>query len=231
MTKDSGTRSGLLWEVERLLTECYIQGPMPDVLIMENVNQVHGKKFRADFDEWCDSLVKLGYTNFWQDMNAKDYGVAQSRNRTFMVSILQQNVTFEFPKTIPLDKTMKDYLEDEVDEKYYINNEKAKQLIDTLISDGILLERTNERSSNSERQGNNIKEENRCCDNINGKRLQGISQSGQQRSNRNESLRVGCLDSGTGAHQSNQVIDENGLATCLYAGQHKNPLKFIHREN
>ena len=138
MSKDSGTRSGLLWEVERLLTECYIQGPMPDVLIMENVNQVHGKKFRADFDKWCDSLVKLGYTNFWQDMNAKDYGVAQSRNRTFMVSILQQNVIYEFPKPIPLDKKMRDYLEDSVETKYYINNEKSQKLIDELISNGTL---------------------------------------------------------------------------------------------
>ena len=135
MSKDSGTRSGLLWEVERLLKETKEK---PDVLLMENVPQVHGNKFKADFDKWCDSLESFGYTNFWQDLNAKNYGVAQNRNRTFMVSILQQNVTYEFPKAIPLDKTMKDYLEDKVDEKYYINSEKASQLIDKLIENGTL---------------------------------------------------------------------------------------------
>lgn len=144
MSKDSGTRSGLLWEVERLLKE---SDELPDVLLMENVNQVHGSKFRADFDKWCDSLVKLGYTNFWQDMNAKDYGVAQSRNRTFMVSILQQNVSYEFPKTIQLDKKMSDYLDDKVDKKFYVENEKTRKLIADLVNSGTILdERTNERT-------------------------------------------------------------------------------------
>ncbi|SET05584.1 DNA (cytosine-5)-methyltransferase 1 [Pseudobutyrivibrio sp. C4] len=138
MSKDSGTRSGLLWEVERLLYECK---ELPDVLLMENVPQVHGAKFKADFDRWCSSLEKLGYQNFWQDLNAKNYGVAQNRNRTFMVSILQQNVKYEFPKPFPLKKKMKDYLEEKVDEKYYINSEKAKQLIDKLIANGTLPDR------------------------------------------------------------------------------------------
>ena len=144
MSKDSGTRSGLLWEVERLLNETKEK---PDVLLMENVPQVHGNKFRSDFDKWCSSLESLGYTNFWQDLNAKNYGVAQNRNRTFMVSILQQNVTYEFPKAIPLDKTMKDYLEEEVDEKYYINSEKANQLIDKLIANGTLADRQTDRQT------------------------------------------------------------------------------------
>lgn len=135
MSKDSGTRSGLLWEVERLLHETL---NLPEVLLMENVPQVHGKKFKADFDKWCSSLENLGYTNFWQDLNAKNYGVAQNRNRTFMVSILQQNVKYQFPEPFKLEKTMKDYLEDKVDEKYYINTEKAKELIDKLIANGTL---------------------------------------------------------------------------------------------
>ena len=134
MTKGSGTRSGLLWEVERLLNEVE---NLPKVLLMENVPQVHGKGNLADFQKWIEFLESKGYSNYWQDLNAKNYGVAQNRNRCFMVSILG-NYKYDFPKPIPLTKTMKDYLEDEVEEKYYINNEKAQKLIDTLISNGTI---------------------------------------------------------------------------------------------
>lgn len=134
MTKGSGTRSGLLWEVERLLNEVE---NLPQVLLMENVPQVHGKKNMEDFKSWINFLESKGYSNHWQDLNAKNYGVAQNRNRCFMVSILG-NYKYEFPKPIELTKTMKDYLMDEVEEKYYINNEKAQKLIDTLISNGTI---------------------------------------------------------------------------------------------
>jgi DNA (cytosine-5)-methyltransferase 1 len=134
MAKGDDTRSGLLWEVERLLNECT---ELPQVLLMENVTQVHGKKNKEHFDEWIKFLESKGYSNYWQDLNAKNYGVAQNRNRCFMVSILG-NYRYEFPKPIELTKRMKDYLEDEVDEKYYINNEKAQKLIDTLIADGTI---------------------------------------------------------------------------------------------
>lgn len=138
MSKGSGTRSGLLWEVERILQELVDDGiDLPQVLLMENVPQVHGKKNLADFESWCKFLESIGYTNFWIDMNAKNYGVAQNRNRTFMVSVLG-DVKYEFPKAIPLTRVMKDYLEDEVEEKYYINNEKAQKLIATLIENGTL---------------------------------------------------------------------------------------------
>lgn len=138
MAKGSGTRSGLLWEVERILQELVDDGcDLPQVLLMENVPQVHGKKNMADFENWCKFLEGIGYTNFWEDMNAKHYGVAQNRNRTFMVSVLG-NVKYEFPNPIPLTRVMKDYLEDEAEEKYYINNEKAQKLITTLIENGTL---------------------------------------------------------------------------------------------
>ena len=133
MTKGSGTRSGLLWEVERLLNEVEY---LPQVLLMENVPQVHGKKNIDDFQDWIAFLEGKGYTNFWQDLNAKDYGVAQNRNRTFMVSILGP-AKFEFPKPIELNKVMKNYLEDEVDEKYYVNSQKALDLIERLKAEGI----------------------------------------------------------------------------------------------
>ena len=142
MTKGSGTRSGLLWEVERLLNEVE---NLPQVLLMENVPQVHGTKNMADFQKWISFLDSKGYSNYWQDLNAKNYGVAQNRNRCFMVSILG-NYKYEFPKPIELTKRMKDYLEDEVDEKYYINNEKAQKLIDTLIANGTISQSRAEQS-------------------------------------------------------------------------------------
>ena len=134
MTKGSGTRSGLLWEVERLLNEVE---NLPQVLLMENVPQVHGKGNMEDFQKWIDFLDSKGYSNYWQDLNAKNYGVAQNRDRCFMVSILE-DWNYKFPQPIPLTKTMKDYLEEDVDEKYYINNEKAQKLIDKLLSDGTI---------------------------------------------------------------------------------------------
>ena len=132
MKKGSGTRSGLLWEVERLLSETK---ELPDILLMENVPQVIGQNNIKDFHMWQDFLVGKGYTNYVQIMNAKDYGVAQNRERCFMVSILGK-YNFHFPDTIPLTKTISDYLEDNVDEKYYINSEKAQQLIDKLRNNG-----------------------------------------------------------------------------------------------
>ena len=86
MTKGSGTRSGLLWEVERLLDE--LNGNLPQVLLLENVPQVHGKKNLDDFNKWIKKLEQLGYSNYWKDLNAKDYGIPQNRNRCFMISIL-----------------------------------------------------------------------------------------------------------------------------------------------
>ena len=124
--------------MERIL--CEIRdggGELPQILFMENVPQVHGKKNMADFQKWIQFLESLGYTNFWKDLNAKDYGVAQNRNRCFMFSFLG-NYTYRFPETFPLTKKLKDYLEDDVEEKYYINNAKAEKLIKQLIDSGTL---------------------------------------------------------------------------------------------
>lgn len=138
MSKGSGTRSGLLWEVERILTEIRdSNGELPQILFMENVPQVHGKKNINDFEKWLGFLESLGYTNYWQDLNAKNYGVAQNRERCFMFSFLGE-YNYHFPQPIPLKKKLKDYLEENVDEKYYINNENAQKLIQTLIDNRTL---------------------------------------------------------------------------------------------
>ena len=134
----NSTRSGLLWEVERILKELP-EKELPDILLMENVPQVHAEKNRTDFETWLSFLQSKGYYNFWDDLNAKDYGIPQNRERCFCISILSDDfIDFEFPKPIKLDKVMKDFLEEEVDEKYYINNEKSQKLIAQLIESGVL---------------------------------------------------------------------------------------------
>lgn len=138
MDKDSGTRSSLLWEVERLLNELE---ELPQVLIMENVTQVHSKKNLENFQNWISFLESKGYHNHWQDLEASEYGVPQHRNRCFMVSTLE-DINYEFPRPIPLHEVMKDRLDPVVDEKFYINNEKANALIKQLIADGKLDEET-----------------------------------------------------------------------------------------
>lgn len=127
MEKGSGTRSGLLWEVERILNEC---DNLPQVLLMENVPQVHSKKNIDDFEKWITVLKKLGYSCFWQDLNAKDYGIPQNRNRTFMISILG-DYTYEFPKPFELKLRLKDMLEDEVDEKYFLSEKQMEYILDS----------------------------------------------------------------------------------------------------
>lgn len=120
MTKGSGTRSGLLWEVERLLDECGEN--LPQVLLMENVPQVIGAKNIEDFKLWRRKLESLGYSCYVQLLNAKDYGIPQNRNRCFIVSILGEYY-YEFPQKKPLERKLKDMLEDDVDEKYYLSDQ------------------------------------------------------------------------------------------------------------
>lgn len=137
MGRDSGTRSGLLWEVERLLKEC---DELPQVLVMENVIQVHSEgENRKNFLEWIRFLESIGYTSSWKDMNARHYGTPQNRNRCICVSILGNYKKFEFPKPFPLKVMATDLLEDEVDDKYYIRNDKSKILLDKLEDKGIIL--------------------------------------------------------------------------------------------
>ena len=135
MAKNSGTRSGLLWEVERILKELHEKKmEMPQVLFMENVPQVHGKKNIDDFKMWLEVLTGLGYKNYWKDLNAKDYGVAQNRNRTYMFSI-KEGGEYVFPEKIPLKKTFEQYLENDTSEEFYIKTERARQLIEKLIKE------------------------------------------------------------------------------------------------
>ena len=128
-----GTRSGLLYECEKV-----IEAKKPKYLLLENVKNLVGKKFKPQFDEWLSYLEDLGYTNYWQVLNAKDYGVRQNRERVFVVSILGEHKPYEFPKAMSLDKCIADILEEEVDEKYYLSEEIQKRFKITNQSKNII---------------------------------------------------------------------------------------------
>lgn len=115
---DSGseTRSSLLWECERI-----IRAVKPKYLLMENVKNLVGEKHKHNFIKWLRILEEMGYQNWWQVLNSKDYGVPQNRERVFVVSILGGG-QYLFPNPIKLEKRLKDVLESNVDEKYYLSD-------------------------------------------------------------------------------------------------------------
>lgn len=124
------TRSGLLYEVQRLLEVAVHTHTQPKWLMLENVKNLVGKKFRAQFDEWCDWLDGIGYNTYWQVLNAKDYGVPQNRERVFAVSVRKDidDGNFRFPEKVPLDVRLEDILEGEVDKKFYLSEAQLQSM-------------------------------------------------------------------------------------------------------
>lgn len=126
-----GTRSGLLYQVQRLLEVAKDKGTLPKYLLLENVKNLVGKQFKSQFEDWIFYLDELGYDSYWQVLNAKNYGIPQNRERVFAVSIRKDlNQSFEFPKPEELTKRLKDVLEDEVEDKFYLNNEKVLRFLE-----------------------------------------------------------------------------------------------------
>ena len=120
----SGTRSSIIWNVRDAVKE-----KRPKFLCLENVKAMVSRKFLPMFNLWQIELERLGYANFAKVLNAKDYGVPQNRERIFLVSIrmdelegLEGKVQYHFPKPFPLEKRLKDVLEEKVDEKYYLSD-------------------------------------------------------------------------------------------------------------
>lgn len=127
----SNTRSSLLWEVKRILTELKEMGTLPQVLLMENVVAIHSQENKPHLQKWLDFLESLGYSTYMEDLNAADYGVAQHRERTFALSILG-NYNYKFPTIMDLNKCMEDYFEDLTEEQalqYVVKSEKALDLL------------------------------------------------------------------------------------------------------
>lgn len=127
------TRSGLIYEVGRLLKVAESNVELPKYLILENVRNLVGKKFKPEFDRWNISLSDIGYNTYFKVLNAKKYGIPQNRERVFAISIRKDIDTgYTFPEEVPLMVKLKDLLQDDVDEKFYVPENRASKLIETL---------------------------------------------------------------------------------------------------
>ena len=122
--KDSGTRSSLMYETLRIVEKL-----KPKYVIWENVKNLISKKHKHNFDAYVEAMEQLGYHSQYQVLNAKDYGVPQNRERVFTVSIRNDlNCDFKFPEPIELKLRLKDVLEPQVDEKYYLDEERLAKI-------------------------------------------------------------------------------------------------------
>ena len=134
MKEGSGTRSSLLWHVADA-----VEVLRPKFLLQENVAALVNKNFRQDFQSWIDKLEQLGYVSRWQQLNAKDYGVPQNRDRVFCLS-MRSDVAFDFqfPEPITLDRRLEDVLLDEVENRYFLNDDSVNKFLETHDSDNAL---------------------------------------------------------------------------------------------
>lgn len=203
--KDSGTRSSLMYETIRIVEKL-----KPKYVVWENVKNLLSKKHRHNFDAYLETMENLGYTNYYQVLNAKDYGIPQNRERVFTISILDDG-SFIFPPKQELKLKLKDILEDNVDEKYYLSGEKVEKLKYTLEST------------------KQIKELPCCCDStINEPRVRKISNcitarydAGIQNQKQiglsvvEVNRKYGIFDTEKQTHQAGSVYDESGLAPTL----------------
>lgn len=140
MAEESGTRSSLLWQVKRILEELNEIDALPQVLMMENVTAIHSEDNNPHFIKWLRFLDSLGYTSYVSDLNAADYGVAQHRERTFVMSFLGE-YNYKFPTEMELNKCIEDYFEDMTDEmalQYVVKSDKALELLVELDGKGEL---------------------------------------------------------------------------------------------
>lgn len=125
------TRSGLLYEVQRLLETAKDNNTLPKYLMLENVKNLVGKKFRPQFDEWIKWLDELGFNTYYQVLNAKDYGIPQNRERVFAISVRKDidNNKFEFPKPFDSGIRLVNVLDDVVEDKYYLSDKMVEGFI------------------------------------------------------------------------------------------------------
>jgi len=183
----SETRSSLMYETIRIVEKL-----KPKYVIWENVKNLLSKKHRHNFDAYQEAMKELGYNNHYQVLNAKDYGVPQNRERVFTVSIRKDiDKEFEFPEPMPLTIRLKDILEPEVDEKYYLSDEQTERLMTTTYNSG--------------------KEENRV------QNTDGESRTLRARDWKDpKCVRVGGLYDKPGEkHQAGSVYDPNGISATL----------------
>lgn len=222
-----GTRSGLLLEVERLLIKAIETNTAPKYLCLENVKNLVGKQFKPDFDAWIKRLEYLGYNTYWEVLNAKTCGVPQNRERVFAFSIRKDIDTGKYTFPLPFDTgiRLKDILEKNVDEKYYINTERASNLIQQLVDKGQLKGQRDD-GTKSVLVKNQATEYTRTVDTANTLMARDWKGYGNQdmiaiveSETLNSSKRLGGLWDGDTTHQAGSVWDSNGMSPTLDTAQ------------
>lgn len=208
--KEGETRSGLYYEGYRILKE-----KRPSYSIIENVKNLTSKRFKQQFESILNDLSELGYTNYWKVLNAKNFGIPQSRERVFIVSVrndIAQN-NFCFPQEIPLLRKLKDLLEDNVDEKYYLSENAI----------GRLIKKNNRLIRNLENPAVSS-----CIIagyyKVDGRNNQYISDNNVQRI-------TGIYDSENKTHQAGSIYNPIGISptlTTMSSGGNKQPFILVH---
>lgn len=208
--KEGETRSGLYYEGYRILKE-----KRPSYSIIENVKNLTSKRFKQQFESILNDLSELGYTNYWKVLNAKKFGIPQSRERVFIVSVrndIAQN-NFCFPQEIPLLRKLKDLLEDNVDEKYYLSENAI----------GRLIKKNNRLIRNLENP-----DVSSCIIagyyKVDGRNNQYISDNNVQRI-------TGIYDSENKTHQAGSIYNPIGISptlTTMSSGGNKQPFILVH---
>lgn len=128
--KGAGTRSSLMW-----CTVDIVEKTRPKYVIWENVKNLLSSKHRHNFDSYIKVMESLGYSSYYKVLDAKDYGIPQHRERVYTVSIRKDiDTNYKFPEPMELKLRLKDMLEDEADEKYYLDSERTEKLIDEFLS-------------------------------------------------------------------------------------------------
>lgn len=180
--ENSGTRSSLMYETIRIVKKL-----KPTYVIWENVKNVLSKKHKHNFDNYLHAMSELGYTNYYQVLNAKDYGVPQNRERVFTISILN-DIDFKFPEIQQLTKRLKDILEETVDNKYYLKEEQIARI----------------KNSNFMQEKTRIQDK-EFCDTL-------LARDWKDP----KCVRIGGIfDTETSKHQAGSVWDKNGLSPTI----------------
>lgn len=190
----SGTRSSLMYETIRIVGQI-----RPKYVLWENVKNILSNKHRHNFESYIETMNILGYNSYYEILNAKDYGIPQNRERVYTVSIRKDidKKNFEFPKKEKLELKLKDMLEDEVDEKYFLSSKQIE---------------------------NFIKNKNGNC-NPSGKGINGKIYIGDISptitTNKGEGAKIdvhrigGIFDTQNSKHQAGSIYDSNGISPVL----------------
>lgn len=194
--KGSGTRSSLMYETIRIVDKL-----KPKYVIWENVKNLLSKKHIHNFNAYLERMDQLGYINYYQVLNAKDYGIPQNRERVFTISIRKDiNKAFTFPQKQELKLKLKDMLEDEVDEKYYLSEEIINKIRYKFDDENVLV--------GGMQKNQSIKKDGICTTLTSSMGTGGGYVPMVSR-------KYGVFDTEKSKHQAGSVYDKNGLAPTL----------------